>query len=1388
MELARSPDAFQIALECITDPVLVVDYRSRRILAVNDRAGEAYGYSRDELVRMAIEDLHPLSNRSCFETPGEHGDGVEHREVWRRVRRNGEVADVQIAARRVVMGETIACFIRSLGVVGDRGTEPESVNAIDLLRAVTDACDDALFAKDQQGRYLLFNRAAERFVGQKADEVIGRDDTALFDSAGARRVMERDREVLLTGETRIEEERLTAAGVTRTYLATKAPYCDEQGNVVGVIGISRDVTRQKKAEQDLRLSEERYRTLVEAITAMAWNTPESGEFETEQAGWSSFTGQTFEQLKGWGWLNAVHPEDRSHTAKGWATAIASRTVYVVEHRLRRADGAYRWMAVRAVPILYPDGSIREWVGIHTDVTEQRLADDALKESEAKLAEALRVARMGYWNQDVDSGEIEWSAELYKIFGITNGSRSVTLIDLLAIVHQDDRLAVKQRIAQAVANGDAFEHTYRIVVDGKIKSISEFGRVILSPEGKAVRITGTVQDVTERLRVEENLRSSEERLQHAIVNAPFPAMVHAEGGEVLMISNAWTELTGFTLNDIPTVQDWARKAYGDQAGVNAVVIAKLYAITSRQHTGEFRVFSASGETLTWDFWATPLGALPDGRRMVLSMAVDVTEQRRAAQELQASELRFRQVVENQTEVVSRCLPDGTVTFVNEATCRLFGETAEQLVGRKWFPAAHPDDLPRIEAGLREMSITNPVVTIESRVYDAEGTIHWFEVVNRGFFGQAGELVQFQSVGRDVTDRRQMEAALRESESRFRAVFNSTFQFIGVLALDGTLLEVNETALVAGGLQEADVVGKPFWETRWWIDSATARQTLQESIARAAQGEFIRYEVDVRGPGESILTIDFSIKPVVDDSGSIALLIPEGRDITEHKAAEQALKLRDRAVRAISQGIVITDSMSPDDPIVYVNPGFEAITGYESSEIIGQNCRFLHGPESDTQTVRAIELAVRNGTQCTVEILNYRSDGTPFWNTITLSPVRDEEHRLTHIVWVQVDSTERKDLEDRLRQSEKMEAIGQLAGGVAHDFNNMLAVINGYSSRLARSDNLNEGEREAIDEIRTAGQRAAGLTRQLLAFSRKQVLKPMIVDLNETIVEMESMLSRLIGEDIRIRTLLDSSLWQIRIDPGQLEQIIMNLAINSRDAMPDGGVLTIETGNTECDGERRDVSPGRYVRFSVNDTGGGMDEAVRDRIFEPFFTTKDQGKGTGLGLASVYGIVKQSGGQISVESAPGRGATFTILFPAFETERRREARTDAESANSAGGAETILVVEDEEMVRRLFCKVLSDQGYAVLGAGSGIEALAQWDQRRDDIDLVITDVVMPEMSGRQLADRLRESKANLKVLFMSGYTDDAVIRHHIEEKAVYFIQKPFLPTALATKVREVLAADS
>lgn len=378
-------------------------------------------------------------------------------------------------------------------------------------------------------------------------------------------------------------------------------------------------------------------------------------------------------------------------------------------------------------------------------------------------------------------------------------------------------------------------------------------------------------------------------------------------------------------------------------------------------------------------------------------------------------------------------------------------------------------------------------------------------------------------------------------------------------------------------------------------------------------------------------------------------------------------------------------------------------------------------------------------------------------------------------------------EQLRQAQKMEAVGQLAGGVAHDFNNLLTVITGYSDlslkRLGQCDPL----RKNIDEIRKAAERAASLTRQLLAFSRKQILQERILDLNSIVTDIEKMLRRVIGEDIELIAILDPLLGKIKADPGQIEQVIMNLAVNARDAMPRGGKLTIETGHVildeACAQSDVSVTPGAYVMLAVSDNGSGIDSETEKRIFEPFFTTKAVGKGTGLGLATVYGIVKQSGGNIWVYSEVGKGTTFKIYLPIAE----RIAGLAEGSANpleTERGREVVLLVEDEEMVRNLTCEILETNGYKVLTATNGEQAYITCKEHIGAIDLMITDVVMPRMGGRELAEHIARIRPEMVVLFMSGYTDDAIVRHGVLDQDMPFLQKPFTPDSLCRKIREVL----
>jgi two-component system cell cycle sensor histidine kinase/response regulator CckA len=483
-------------------------------------------------------------------------------------------------------------------------------------------------------------------------------------------------------------------------------------------------------------------------------------------------------------------------------------------------------------------------------------------------------------------------------------------------------------------------------------------------------------------------------------------------------------------------------------------------------------------------------------------------------------------------------------------------------------------------------------------------------------------------------------------------------------------------------------------------------------------------------------------------------------------------------------------SPEGRILEANPEGSRIFGYTGEELcqIGRNGIM---DLSDPRLPEALEERNRTG-RFRGELRMVRKDGTKFPGEIssavfknrdgavrTSMIIRDISHRMR-------DEQEKASLQEQLRQSQKMEAIGQLAGGIAHDFNNLLTVIQGYAQISLLDLQELDPLRTNIEEIRKAGKQAADLTRQLLAFSRKQILEIQVLDVNQVFQRLDKMLRRIIGEDVELTSFLSESLGKTKADPGQMEQVIINLAVNARDAMPNGGKLTIETANVELgEGYAREhvtVEPGRYVMFSVSDNGVGMTPEVRERVFEPFFTTKEKGKGTGLGLSTVYGIVKQSGGNIWVYSERGQGATFKIYLPRVDeplTELKERVTGEVPR-----GHETILIVEDEDVVRKLSVRVLRKHGYKVLEAPDGGKALMLCEEFKEPIHLILTDVVMPGMSGRRVAERIKEIHPEMKALFMSGYKDNAILHHGILEPGLNFLQKPFNVEDLARKVREVL----
>jgi len=518
-----------------------------------------------------------------------------------------------------------------------------------------------------------------------------------------------------------------------------------------------------------------------------------------------------------------------------------------------------------------------------------------------------------------------------------------------------------------------------------------------------------------------------------------------------------------------------------------------------------------------------------------------------------------------------------------------------------------------------------------------------------------------------------------------------------------------------------------------------------------------------------------------------------EVIERKRAEEQLgrMAQDRLLllQSTAQGIYGVDL---EGRCTFINNTAARILGFDPADTVGMNMHdLIHQKHADGSVYPATECPIqrtlRSGERCRVASEVYwRRDGTPISVEYSSFPIIESELVKGAVVSF-ADITERKQLEDQLLQSQKMEAVGRLAGGIAHDFNNLLTTINGYADLMLMRMPQTNPIRQQMEEVKKAGQRAASLTRQLLAFSRKQMLELKVLDLNTLVTDMEPMLRRLIGEDIHLALVRAPSLGRIKADPTQMEQVILNLAINARDAMPRGGRLTIETAEVQRD-ERSapgpiDLAPGTFVMLTVSDTGCGMDAATQARIFEPFFTTKEQGKGTGLGLAMVHGIVRQSGGQIEVSSAPGHGATFKIYLPRIE-EASATGQASAVAAAPPEGSETVLLVEDEEMVRSFVRQILQQQGYQVLTANNGEEALQLSKDYKGRIDLLLTDVVMPGISGRETADQLTAQRKGLKVLFMSGYTESAIVHHGVMDPGVDFLPKPFTGDTLARKLSEML----
>ena len=922
------------------------------------------------------------------------------------------------------------------------------------------------------------------------------------------------------------------------------------------------------------------------------------------------------------------------------------------------------------------------------------------------------------------------------------------------------------------------------VDGRVREVSAYP--IRDESGRVVLVVEHVRDITERHQAEQALKESEGRFRTLIEDSPESLFLTDAQGTILAASRVAARRLGKELPEV--VGRSAFEHLPPEVATRRRVMFEQAIATGRP----LRLEDARGD-FHFDVHINPiLGA--DGKVSMLSiLAIDITDRKDAEAALRESETRFRHISSTISDLSYSCTagPDGSyaIDWMAGAAERITGYSVEEIQAQRcWKFLVIEADQPLFVKNISGLAVGSSSAC-ELRLRHKKGGIVWVasfaKIVQEP---EQPELLRIYGGLVDISARKQAEAALAAHLQFLQLLLDTIPNPIFFKDAQGAYLGCNKAFEYFLGVTREEIVGKTVYD----LSPRELADDYHRMDLEAFQTVGIQvYESRVQAADAVWRHVVFHKATFPDPDGSVGGLVGIILDITGLKQAEADLQESERKFRLMAETIQDVFWISSPGPAetTYVSPAYESIWGRTREELYANPKSFMESihPEDRERVRSEISMGHQQGIPWSHEYRIIRPDGTGRWIEDRGFPIRDDQGRVILFTGVATDITKRKALEQQLLQAQKMEAVGRLAGGVAHDFNNLLMAITGYGELMRAKVLKDDPLYGYLENILKAGERAAALTRQLLTFSRQKIVHPQVIDLNRVVLDLEPMLRRLIGEDLDLEVVTDRRLGVVKADPGQLGQVIMNLVVNARDAMPQGGRLTLKTAPVDfsvgCHSRFGLTPPGPYVRLEVQDTGVGMDEATQAHVFEPFFTTKELGKGTGLGLSTVYGIVRQSGGYLDLASEPGVGSTFTIYLPRLEAiVSPPKAKTPITA--SFRGKETILLVEDEDVLRGLLAKFLRLYGYTVLEARHGGEALLTCERHQEPIHLMVTDVVMPQMSGRELADRLTPLRPEMKVLYMSGYTEDALVQHGVADLSAAFLQKPFKPIELARRVHAVL----
>ncbi|HPQ71034.1 MAG TPA: PAS domain S-box protein [bacterium] len=1369
------------------DMICITEFKTDKLLTMNPAFQNALGFSEMEMLdRPILELVHPDDlprTRKIVEEQLHSGKNIVQFENRIRTKQGGY---------RILswMVRPIPAKGINLGLARDVTEQKQAEKSLqeseEWYRTLIETLPDPVIVYDLQGNFLSLSRQALKFYGVETFEQLYAEVKNIGDL-----LSEEDREkafanfkfTLETGHSQNTQYRVRLKnGDTAMIEAHSSLLRYADGTPRGFISVIRDVTDRHQAQEAVRRSEERLALALSAVNDAVWDW----NFVTEDVYFNPlyFTMIGYEpdefspSYKAW--RNLLHPEDRERAERALNDYLEQRSPnYMVDFRVRTKAGDWKWILARG-RIVERDENGRpvRMIGTHTDIHDRKLMEDALREREETFRALAENSVDTIIRFDADCRVLFINQVIEKQTGVPPGQfigKTFAEAGLDADISEE----LEQAIRQVFREGQ--NHRREILLpDGR------WIDRLLTPEfdaaGRVQAVISFARDISQSKAIHHELELSERKYRSIIESSPMGIhMYRLEEDGRLIFSGAnpaanrilgvdHGQFIGKTIEEAfpPLVQTEVPDRYKEIARNGGYWVNSQVNYKYEKIHGAYDVYA---------FQASP------GR--VTVKFLDVTKRLLGEEKLRESEEKFRGMAESLLDVLFITNDEGSIDYISPASKTVFGYEPSEMVGTVFTDYLPADQVPSA------MRLFAQIIGSGERVFNALYTMKRKDgaffpgEVTASIVTKGDRIVGTLGLIRDVTERQRAEEAMRRTQFAMDHAKDS----IMWIDSEGNIVYANDSACGSLGYTREELLRLKVFD----IDPDFNEDQWDEHKRQMREKGFLSFESRHVKKDGTVFPVEVNTNYFSFDDQFFAIAFD--RNISDRKQVEAVLREKEKRYQLLVQNSndiveIVDENGSPS----YLSDQVSRILGYQVEELI--NLQAFDGIHPDDLphvmevfneglqhpgVLRKAEYRYRhkNGHWVHLEAVGSNLLHDPAVRGIVLN-IRDMTDR------VHAEQEQRK-LQEQLQQAMKMEAVGRLAGGVAHDFNNLLTGISGNLQLalldLKKSDPLTE----TLEEIRKAADSATALTRQLLAFSRKQIIEPKVLDLNELIEAMHKMLVRLIGEDIQLQTLAGEDLGVVKIDQGQFEQILVNLAVNARDAMPNGGKLIVETANVELNEEycrlRSYSSPGAYVMLAVSDTGAGMSEEVKAHLFEPFFTTKEKGKGTGLGLATIYGAVKQAGGNVEVYSEEGKGTTFKVYLPRVE-EKAEKPALFGRTNEMPGGKETILLVEDEEIVRNLAIKVLKRLGYKVLHADSGGDALLLAEQYNEPIHLLLTDVVMPVMNGRQLAERLSTIHPEAKVLFTSGYTENIIVHHGVIDEGVRFISKPYSPGDLAKMVRRTL----